>query len=250
MAAISDYLEKQLLEFIFRGSSSFLGHSNIPNNPAFGDANIPYGKPSNISIALLNTVPGDDATGATMDEVVTSNTNEGGATIETLYDRVSLGSPASQGNSKWSDVGVDTASAYYVHTEVVADSGFWYPLYLNSTSVTGTVEGPIVFAEDFPGVEFYAPANDVKKRETDNPDPQEIIYKRYDGNGFIQNNTTISFPQAGQGGWGTISAIAIMDSATVGEGNILFYSALETAKTVGRGDIVQFIPSSLEISVK
>ena len=82
-----------------------------------------------------------------MDEVATSTTNEGGATIDTLYDRVSLGSPASEGNSKWSDVGMDTASAYYVHTEAVADSGFWYPLYLNSTSVTGTVEGPIEFAE-------------------------------------------------------------------------------------------------------
>lgn len=250
MAAISDYLEKQLLNFIFRGSTSFLGHTSIPNNPAFGDQNVPWGKPSNISIALLNTAPKDNDTGSTMDEVATSFTNEGGSEVSTLYDRVSLGSPSAVGNSKWSDVGVDNSSAYYVYTEVPADSGYWYPLYLNENSVTGTVDGPIEFTEDFPGVQFYAPANSVQKRQAANPDPQEIIYKLYDGNGFIQNQTTISFPQAGQGGWGTINAVAIMDSATVGEGNILFYSQLETPKTVGRGDIVQFIPSSLELSVK
>ena len=250
MAAISDYLEEQLLEFIFRGSTSFLGHTSIPNNPAFGDQNVPWGKPTNVSLALLTAVPKDNDTGATMTEVATSNTNDAGVSISTLYDRVSLGSPAAVGNSKWSEVGKDNESAYYVLSTDVADSGYWYPLYLNSNSVTGTVEGPIEFANDYPGESFYAPANDVQKRIAANPDPNEVIYKKYDGNGFIQNLTTISFPQAGQGGWGSIKAVAIMDSATVGQGNILFYSALDTAKTVGRGDIVQFIPSSLEISVK
>lgn len=250
MAAISDYLESQLLNFIFRGSTSFLGHTSIPNNPAFGDQNVPWGKPTNISIALLTAVPKDNDTGATMAEIATSNENDAGVQISTLYDRVSLGSPSAVGNSKWSDVGVDSDSAYYVLSTDVADSGYWYPLYLNEGSVTGTAEGPITFTDDFPGVNFYAPANDVKKRQAANPDADEVIYKKYDGNGFIQNQTTVSFPQAGQGGWGSVQAVAIMDSATVGEGNILFYSALDTAKTVGRGDIVQFIPSSLEISVK
>ena len=41
-----------------------------------------------------------------------------------------------------------------------------------------------------------------------------------------------------------------MDSSTYGEGNILMYSALEVAKQVDEGDVVQFIPSSLEISLK
>lgn len=72
----------------------------------------------------------------------------------------------------------------------------------------------------------------------------------YDGNGFIQNSANITFNQAGKGGWGTIKAVAIVDSDAYGEGEILMYAPLEVEKSIGEGDVVQFIPSQLEISLK
>ena len=58
MAAISDYLEKKLLNFLFRSGT--------------------FDKPSNISLALLNEVPKDNDTGSTVAEVPETRTNDGG----------------------------------------------------------------------------------------------------------------------------------------------------------------------------
>lgn len=234
MSAISDYLEGKLLNFLFRNDVTFV-------------------KPSNISIALLNTVPGDNATGATMDEVVANLTNDAGAQVPTQYARISLGNPSVDGNTWWKEVGEDNNSAFYVYTAETDNAGYYYPLYLSLSKAAtegGGATKTLNFVE-FPGVDFYMPDNGTgTEKAENNPDPQEIVYRLYDGNGFIQNKKTITFERVGQGGWGTIKAVALMDSSTYGEGNILMYSALEVAKQVDEGDVVQFIPSSLEISLK
>lgn len=232
MSAISDYLEAKILNFLFRAGT--------------------FTKPTNISIALLNTVPKDNDTGATMDEVAESITNNANISIPTQYTRVSLGNPNDVGNSRWSDVGSDPESAYYVYSVANNIGTYTYPLYLTNAKAVSAGNGSVVqhtFTE-FPGITFYRPANIGAAGASTNPDPDEIIYRRYDGNGFIQNLTNITFPQAGKGGWGTIKAIAIMDSSTYGQGNILMYAALEVEKSIGEGDVVQFIPSQLEISLK
>lgn len=232
MSAISDYLESKILNFLFRSGS--------------------FEKPTNISVALLNTTPADNDTGATMDEVPNFRTNEANAQISTQYARVNLGDPAVNGNTRWSNVGSDPDSAYYVLSNQVSNSGYFYPLYLSQSKAVSAGNGSVVeytFAEH-PGVTFFKPDNVGAINSEINPDPDEIIYRFYDGNGFIQNLTNITFPQAGKGGWGNIEAVAIMDSPNYGDGNILMYAALQVPKSIGEGDVVQFIPSQLEISIK
>jgi|GEM_PF-1338174 hypothetical protein len=240
MAAISDYLESKILSFMFRSETKFLGDPSVDQSVA---------KPANISIALLNTVPLDSDTGATMNEVQESVSNSAGASVATQYARQSLGQPK---NSDWNPVSEDNESAYYAYSEQVDASGFYYPLYLSQSKASsgGNVATTSILIQEFPNVTFYKPDNQGAVKSDTNPDPTEIIYRRYDGNGFIQNTNNITFNQAGFGGWGDVRAIALMDSSTYGEGNILMYAALEVPKTIGEGDVVQFIPSQLEISLK
>jgi len=234
MAAISDYLEKKLLNFLFRSGT--------------------FEKPINVSLALLNEVPKDNDTGSTFVEVPEKRTNESGAEQITQYARVSLGKPLDNGDSSWSAPGQDPNSAYYVYTDEVDNSGYFYPLYLQQVKAQGAGNGSTTSYtfEEFPGVSFYQPdgVGSGGTASDTNPDPSEIIYRKYDGNGFIQNSENITFSQAGKGGWGTIKAVAIVDSSEYGQGDILMYAPLEVEKAIGEGDVVQFIPSQLEISLK
>ena len=233
MSAISDYLETKLLNFIFRQDATFT-------------------KPTNISVALLNTVPKENDDGSTMDEVDEYYPIEGGADVPTQYARVSLGRPSEVGNTWWNDVGSDLNSAYVVYTAVGEDAGYNFPVYLSQARASNAGGGASLVKnyDEYPGVNFYIPDNGTATLGAENdPDPDQVVYRRYDGNGFIQNKKNITFEQAGVG-WGDIVAVALMDSSTYGEGNILMYTALEKPKTVDPGDIVQFLDSSLEISLK
>lgn len=53
--------------------------------------------------------------------------------------------------------------------------------------------------------------------------------------GLTDNVTALTFTASG-GDWGTISHIAIIDSATHGAGNVLFHGALSASKTIADGD--------------
>ena len=232
MSAISDYLEKKLLNFLFRSGT--------------------FDKPSNISVALLNSVPGDNDNGETMDEVPSIRTNDAGTEVSTQYARVSLGDPTENGDSSWSDVGLDPNSAYFLYTSEVQNSGYFYPLYLDNNKAISAGNGSVTTYNfiEYPGVDFFKPDNVGAINSNVNPDPTEIIYRLYDGNGFIQNQANITFSQAGKGGWGTIKAVALMDNSEYGSGEILMYAPLEVEKSIGEGDVVQFIPTQLEISLK
>jgi len=234
MAAISDYLEKKLLNFLFRSGT--------------------FTKPTNVSLALLNEVPKDNDTASTFAEVPEKRVNAGGAEQATQYARVSLGNPLDNGDSSWSAPGQDANSAYFLYTNEVENSGYYYPLYLQSVKAQSAGSGSITTYsfEEFPGVTFFKPdgVGSPPDGSDTNPDPTEIIFRRYDGNGFIQNSDNITFSQAGKGGWGTIKAVAIVDSSEYGQGEIIMYAPLEVEKAIGEGDVVQFIPSQLEISLK
>ena len=73
MAALSDYLESGLLNYVFRGGT--------------------FAKPSNISLALTSGVPQDSNTGATIPEIPSGINGSG-----TGYARIDLGAPA---DNKW-----------------------------------------------------------------------------------------------------------------------------------------------------
>lgn len=67
-------------------------------------------------------------------------------------------------------------------------------------------------------------------------------------NGITSNLSAITFPQA-SGSWGTITHIAICDSATHGAGNMLFHGALSVSKTVNNGDTFSFQIGDLVITL-
>lgn len=66
--------------------------------------------------------------------------------------------------------------------------------------------------------------------------------------GATSNLSAITFPTA-SGSWGTITHIAIVDSATHGAGNVLFHGALTVSKSVTSGDTLSFQIGDLDITL-
>lgn len=63
--------------------------------------------------------------------------------------------------------------------------------------------------------------------------------------GLKSNGTAITFGTA-SGSWGTVVGFGIYDAST--SGNLLYFGALTTSKTVGNTDIVSFSVGSLQIT--
>lgn len=65
--------------------------------------------------------------------------------------------------------------------------------------------------------------------------------------GTTSNNGAITFP-APTANWGTVTHFALMDAASAG--NVLFYGALNTSKTVNSGDAApQFAAGALSVQI-
>ena len=64
--------------------------------------------------------------------------------------------------------------------------------------------------------------------------------------GTSATNATVTF-DAATANWGTITHVAIMDSATAG--NVLFWGAVTTAKTIETGDTFQVSSGNLSVSL-
>lgn len=229
MAALSDYLESQLLNHLFRANT--------------------INKPGNISVALTTSVGKDSDTGATLPEVPADFDN-GGVTTTTGYSRLNLGNPATTGNTVWGEVGVDNTTAYVVDNgNVPSHSGNFYPLYLDEAAAiaadTGNPPTAIEYSfSKYDGVQFFSPAELSVSGAAENTTQYEI----YDGNGFIKNNDQMVFGTA-LSDWGWVSGIALIDSSVQGEGNVLMYSELSNPRYVYTGDNIKFDSKSLEISL-
>lgn len=65
-------------------------------------------------------------------------------------------------------------------------------------------------------------------------------------NGASTNSADVTFDQA-TGSWGTIGYIGILDSLT--GGNLLYYTALTTSKTVDTDDIFQISTGNLSVTL-
>lgn len=227
MAALSDYLESGLLSHIFRNAA--------------------FPRPSTIAIALTSGVPSDSDTGSTIPELP-SGVRSGLDFVNTNYNRIVLGPPATSGDNTWNSVGVDVNGVYSVSgTRHDGKMGYFYPLYLTeqkALQVNGSVN-VYQFKNEFPSVTFYGPSGlafnsgvNVKSNYTD-----------YEGNGFIKNKNQIVFNPAFTE-WGWVSGIAIVDHETVGSGNLLMYAKLANPRYVYLGDNIRFDSNSLEISLK
>lgn len=64
--------------------------------------------------------------------------------------------------------------------------------------------------------------------------------------GSASTSATITFPAA-TANWGTITHVAVMDSLTTG--NVLFWGAVTTSKTIETGDTFQITSGNLTISL-
>jgi len=65
-------------------------------------------------------------------------------------------------------------------------------------------------------------------------------------NGVSTNSAAVEFPQA-TASWGSIGWIGINDAST--SGNLLYHTALDTAKTIGSGDIFKIATSNLSVTL-
>ena len=61
-------------------------------------------------------------------------------------------------------------------------------------------------------------------------------------------SATVTF-DAATASWGTITHVAVMDSGTAGAGNVLFWGAVTTSKTIDTGDTFQVTSGNLTISL-
>ncbi len=64
--------------------------------------------------------------------------------------------------------------------------------------------------------------------------------------GSASTNATVTF-SAATSNWGTITHVAVMDAAT--SGNVLFYGAVTTSKTIETGDTFQVSSGNLTVSL-
>lgn len=82
-------------------------------------------------------------------------------------------------------------------------------------------------------------------RETNNP-----ADANWDApsDGDTANSAAITFTQA-TGSWGSIVAMAIVDSATYDAGNMLFHSTVGTARTIDSGDTAEFATGALTVTL-
>ena len=65
-------------------------------------------------------------------------------------------------------------------------------------------------------------------------------------NGVTTNDADVTFPTA-TASWGTVSYIGIHDAST--SGNLLFHTALDTAKTIDSGDIFKITTGNLSVTL-
>lgn len=227
MAALSDYLESQLLNHIFRNTT--------------------FNKPSNISIALTSGVPSDNQNGSTIPELP-SGIQKGANFVSTNYQRINLGAPSGVGSDVWNAVGVDNTTPYTILSTEVNHSGYFYPLYLTLAAAQAADQNNVAetytFSNTFPGITFYSPIGIDVSGGTANPG-----YELYEGNGFIKNSNQLLFNTALED-WGWVSGVAILDTSVYGSGNLLMYAKLNNPRFIYTGDNVKFDSNSLEISLK
>lgn len=65
----------------------------------------------------------------------------------------------------------------------------------------------------------------------------------YPNSGMVFNNPVVTFPVCTTADWGWVSGCVLMDSASYGAGNMLFYTTLTTPKYIGVNDQF-YIPAS------
>jgi hypothetical protein len=95
------------------------------------------------------------------------------------------------------------------------------------------------------GLEANTPSDEVTTAGGTNYARQTVTFAAASV-GQSSTNATITFPAAGAN-WGTITHVAVMDAST--SGNVLFYGAVTTSKTIETGDTFQVSSGNLTVSL-
>ena len=82
--------------------------------------------------------------------------------------------------------------------------------------------------------------------------PLVLCRKHSNSNGSVSSSGTVTWTTA-TANYGTVTHVAIMDtdstSDSAGAGNVLFYGALTSSKTIETGDTFQITAGSLTVSL-
>jgi hypothetical protein len=95
------------------------------------------------------------------------------------------------------------------------------------------------------GLETNSPSAEVSTGGGTNYARQTVTFAAA-STGSSSTNATVTFPAAGAN-WGTITHVAVMDAST--SGNVLFYGAVTTSKTIETGDTFQVSSGNLTVSL-
>lgn len=120
------------------------------------------------------------------------------------------------------------------NTAYTQPSGLWLALFNNtSTNTAANLEAGTLTDETSTSGTAYA--------------RQSIAFNAA-SLGSAASTSTVTF-SAATANWGTITHVAIMDGGTAGAGNVLFWGAVTTAKTIETGDTFQVTAGNLTIAL-
>lgn len=115
---------------------------------------------------------------------------------------------------------------------------------LTATSYTAPSTRYLALFTAVTGLETNSPSAEISASGTAYA-RQTVTFAAASG-GSSATNATVTFPAATDN-WGTVTHVAVMDAAT--SGNVLFYGAVTTSKTIETGDTFQVSSGNLTISL-
>jgi hypothetical protein len=132
---------------------------------------------------------------------------------------------------------------------------FWLKANSQSTSSPATVYVALFTSDDSTGgtaenLEAGILTNEVSTSGT--AYTRQTVSFGTISNGSVSNSGNVTFPAA-TANYGTVTHVAVMDtdsaSDSAGAGNVLFYGALDTSKTIESGDTFQITTGNLTVSL-
>lgn len=115
---------------------------------------------------------------------------------------------------------------------------------LTATSYTAPSTRYLALFTAVTGLEANSPSAEISASGT--AYARQTVTFAAASSGTSATNATVTFPAATDN-WGTVTHVAVMDAAT--SGNVLFYGAVTTSKTIETGDTFQVSSGNLTISL-
>lgn len=115
---------------------------------------------------------------------------------------------------------------------------------LTATSYTAPSTRYLALFTAVTGLETNSPSAEISASGT--AYARQTVTFAAASSGTSATNATVTFPAATDN-WGTVTHVAVMDAAT--SGNVLFYGAVTTSKTIETGDTFQVSSGNLTISL-